>query len=143
MSEKENLTSVEQIFDSLNSRDFGADDELYAAGYQYDAPGTPGGLNLEQAREYVNGFITAIPDLHFKLKTKVAQGDFVAVSWVSTGTHSGPLRTPTGDTIPPTNKKVTGTGSSFYEFRDGKIINSQVYWDMASLLAQIGMMPGM
>jgi steroid delta-isomerase-like uncharacterized protein len=143
MSEKENLASVERIFASLNSRDLRSNDDLYAPGYKYEAPGAPGAINLDQAREYVQGFITAFPDLHFELKTKVAQGDFVAVAWVSTGTHTGPLRTPTGDSIPPTNKKVTGTGGSFYEFKNGKIINSQLYWDMATLLAQIGMMPGM
>lgn len=143
MSEKENLASIERVFANLNSRNLGSDDDLYAAGYQYEAPGAPGAVNLEGAREYVQGFITAFPDLHFELKTKVAQGDFVAVSWVSTGTHTGPLRTPTGDSLPPTNKKVIGSGSSFYEFKGGKIIKAQVYWDMVTLLAQIGMMPGM
>jgi predicted ester cyclase len=143
MSEQANLASVEKIFSDLNARNLGSNDDLYAAGYQYQAPGAPGPLNLEQSRGYVEGFLTAFPDLHFELKTKVAQGDYVAVSWESTGTHTGPLRTPTGDTLPPTNKKVHGTGSSFYQFKNGKIVSSQIYWDMVTLLAQIGMMPGM
>ena len=143
MSEKENLAIVERIFAALNARDLGSQDGSYAPGYQYEAPGAQGKINLEQAREYVQGFLTAFPDLHFELKTKIAQGDHVAVAWASTGTHTGPLRTPTGDMLPPTNKKVSGTGSSFYEFRNGKIINSQLYWDMATLLVQIGVMPGM
>jgi len=143
MSEKENLSKVERIFTALNARDISSNDDLYASGYQYEAPGIQGAANLDQARDYVEGFLTAFPDLHFELGTKVAQGDLVAVSWTSTGTHTGPLRTPTGDSIPPTNKKVRGTGSSFYQFKDGKIISSQLYWDMTTLLAQIGMMPGM
>ena len=143
MSEQENLTSVEKIFTSLNAHNLGADDELYAPGYQYSAPGVASALNLKQSRDFIQGFITAFPDLHFELKTKIAQGDFVAVSWESTGTHTGPLRTPTGGTLPPTNKKGFVPGSSFYQFENGKIINSQTYWDMATLLAQIGMMPGM
>lgn len=143
MSEKENLASVVRIFASLNSRNLGSEDEMYAADYQYEAPGAAGALSLEQAREYIQGFINAFPDLHFELKTKIAQGDSVAVSWESTGTHTGPLRTPTGATLPPTNKKGVVTGSSFYQFKDGKIINSQQYWDMVTLLTQLGMMPGM
>lgn len=143
MSEKENLACVERIFNALNSKDLDSTDDYYAPGYQFEGPGAPGAIDLDRSKEYIRGFLTAFPDLHFKLTTKVAQGDSVAVSWASSGTHTGPLGTPTGDTIPPTNKKTTVTGSSFYEFRNGKIINSQIYWDMASLLAQIGMMPGM
>jgi hypothetical protein len=45
-------------------------------------------------------FMTAFLDLHFELNDKVAQGDLVAMSWVSSGTHSGPLRTPTGEMLP-------------------------------------------
>lgn len=143
MSEQENLRTVEMIFSTLNSREIGAMDHAYTSDYRYEAPGINGPVNLEAARGYVDGFITAFPDLHFELKDKVAQGDVVAVSWESTGTHTGPLRTPTGDVLPPTNKKVFGQGSSFYRFKDGKIASSAIHWDMVTLLAQLGLMPGM
>ena len=42
-----------------------------------------------------------------------------------------------------TNKKASVNGSTFYEFKNGKVVSSQIYWDMVTLLAQIGMMPGM
>lgn len=143
MSEQENLRTVEKIFAALNARQLGAMDEVYTDDYKYEAPGVPGVVGLEAARGYVSGFITAFPDLHFELKDKVAQGDLVAVSWVSTGTHTGPLRTPTGDMLPPTNKYVSGQGSSFYRFKNGKITSSAIHWDMVTLLAQLGLMPGM
>ncbi len=143
MAEQANTASVEKIFSDLNARNLTANDDLYATGYRQESPGAPEPMTLEQSRENLQGFITAFPDLSFKLRTKVAQGDFVAVSWASSGTHTGPLRTPTGDSIPPTNKKASVNGSSFYEFKNGKIVSSQIYWDMTSLLAQIGMMPGM
>jgi steroid delta-isomerase-like uncharacterized protein len=143
MSEQENLHAVEQIFATLNARQLGAMDDVYAADYKYEAPGLPGPVDQETARGYVQGFVTAFPDLHFELKDKVAQGDLVAVSWVSSGTHSGPLRTPTGEMLPPTDRKVTGQGSAFYRFKNGKITSSAIHWDMVALLAQLGLMPGM
>jgi steroid delta-isomerase-like uncharacterized protein len=143
MSEQENLRTVEKIFAALNDRQFGATDDAYAADYRYEAPGLPGPVDHATSGDYVRGFVTAFPDLHFELKDKVAQGDLVAVSWVSTGTHTGPLRTPTGEMLPPTGRKATGQGSSFYRFKNGKITRSAIYWDMVSLLAQLGLMPGM
>jgi predicted ester cyclase len=143
MSEQENLRIVEKIFRTLNTRELGAMDDAYAANYKYEAPGAPGPLNIEQSRGYVEGFIKAFPDLHFELIDKVAQGDLVAVTWMSSGTHTGPLQTPTGDTLPPTNKKSSVPGSSIYRFKNGKITSSAVYWDMVTLLAQLGLMPGM
>jgi len=143
MSEQANTAIVEKLFAALDTKDFSSTDGYYADGYRQESPGAPAPLTLEQSRENLQGFFTAFPDLSFKLRTKVAQGDFVAVSWASSGTHTGPLRTPTGDTIPATNKKASVNGSTFYEFKNGRVVSSQVYWDMVSLLAQIGMMPGM
>ena len=80
---------------------------------------------------------------HFTLRHKIAQGDFVSVTWTATGTHTGPLRTPTGNTIPPTNKKGVNSGSTTYEFKNGKAVASWTYWDMVALLAQLGLMPDM
>ena len=143
MSEQENVASVEKLFAALNARELGSTDAMYAADFQAESPGRPEPMTLEQSRENLQGFLTAFPDLSFELGAKVAQGDFVAVTWVANGTHTGPLPTPSGDSIPATNKKVTNTGSSFYHFENGKIIRVKTFWDMASLLMQIGMMPGM
>jgi len=73
----------------------------------------------------------------------IAQGDFVVVNWMSTGTHTGGLRTPTGAVIPPTGKKAMVPGSTTYQFRGGKVAQTWVHWDMTTLLAQLGLMPGM
>ena len=66
----------------------------------------------------------------------------VVAHWSATGTHNGPLLTPTGDSIPATGKKAQVSGSTTYEFKDGVIARNWVFWDMASLLSQLGLMPG-
>ena len=55
----------------------------------------------------------------------------------------GGLRTPTGTVIPPTGKKVMVPGSTANQFEVGKATQSWVHWDMVTLLAQLGLMPGM
>jgi predicted ester cyclase len=100
-------------------------------------------LNRDQAKAYTQGFITGFPDLHFELTQKVDQGEYVVINWVGNGTHTGPLPTPTGDTLPATGKKATVVGSTTYQIKNGKAVKGWTYWDMVSLLSQLGMMPGM
>jgi hypothetical protein len=85
--------------------------------------------------------LTAFPDLHFELRDKVAQGDLVAVSCVDWHAQRTP-RTPSGATLPATNKKVNGQGGSFYASKTA-ITSSAIHWDMATPLSQLGLMPGM
>ena len=54
---------------------------------------------------------TAFPDLHIETVRSFGQGDWVCVEWVVTGTHTGPLMGPGGETIPATNKTARVPGS--------------------------------
>lgn len=72
----------------------------------------------------------------------VAQGDHVVVNWIAIGTHDGPLTTRTGETVPATGRKSTMPGSSTMGFKDGKIVWKHDYYDVMTLLANIGAGPG-
>ena len=143
MSEQDNTKIALKFFEGLNSHVPGANRELQSADYKQESPGAVGMMNTEQAEAYVQGFIDAFPDLHFDIRHTIAQGDFVVVNWIGSGTHTGGLRTPTGAVIPPTGKKAMVPGSTTYQFKGGKAIQSWLHWDMTTLLAQLGLMPGM
>ena len=143
MSEQENIRVAEKLFEALNAHDLSRGSDYEAADYRFEGPGANGALNRDQARAYTQGFLNAFPDLHFEVKQKIAQGDYVVINWVGSGTHNGPLRTPTGATIPATGRKATAPGSTTYQIKNGKAVFSQTYWDMVTLLAQLGLMPGM
>jgi len=143
MSEQDNIRTVEQIFENINAHDPGRSPDRYTPGYTLEGPGAPGPLTYESSLVYLHGFITAFPDLHFSLKHKIADGDNVAVTWTATGTHNGPMLTPTGATIPPTGKKGVVVGCTTYVFKGDKVATSSNYLDMVSLLTQLGLMPGM
>jgi len=143
MSEQDNMRAVEQVFAEINAHDLGRSAKLYDPGYKFEGPGAPGPLPYDQSLAYTQGFLNAFPDLHFTLKHKIADGNNVAFTWTATGTHNGPMVTPTGATIPPTGKKGVVSGCTTYEFKGDKIVASATYWDMVSLLTQLGLMPGM
>ena len=142
MSEQENIRVAEKSIEAMNSHDLSRDD-LFNEDFQAEVPGAQGGFNREQSRANSEIFIAAFPDLHFEVVRRIAQGEYVVFNWVSTGTHTGSLRTPSGNMIPPTGKKGTIYGSTTYRIRDGKISNTWTYWDMAAMLAQLGLLPPM
>ena len=141
MSEQDNVKVAMALFDNLNAHDLDKNHALQSDDVKFEAPGAPGALDRAQGRAYTQGFITAFPDLHFDIKLTVAQGDHVVVNYVGTGTHTGPLTTPSGGTIPPTGKKAAVPGSNTLEIKNGKITHSWVYFDMVTLLGQLGLMP--
>ena len=101
-------------------------------------------MNAEQNRMYTQNFLTAFPGSKFEVLHTIAQGDYVVVNWkAGGGAHTGPLHTPSGCTIPPTGKTATVVGSTTSQIKNGKITRSWTFWDMTSLLGQLGLMPPM
>jgi predicted ester cyclase len=143
MSEQENTQIAMKFFAEINSRNFGSNRQYQTPDYKQESPGAPGAMDSQQSEDYLMGFIEAFPDLHFDIRHTIAQGDYVVINWMSSGTHTGGMRTPTGAVIPPTGKKAMVPGSTTYLFKGGKAAQSWVHWDMVTLLAQLGLMPNM
>jgi steroid delta-isomerase-like uncharacterized protein len=80
------------------------------------------------------------PDGKVTIDRTIASGDNVVVEYTGTGTQTGTLRGPGGD-IPATGRSVTLHLCDVHEIRDGKIRKVSSYFDSASLLEQLGVMP--
>lgn len=143
MSEQENIKAARAFFEAWNMGDLSKTAQYEADNYMGEAPGTPGPLNAEQTRAYNQTFLTAFPGSKFELLLTIAQGDYVVINWKASGVHTGPLQTPSGGSIPPTGKHATLMGSTTSQIKNGKVTRSWNFWDMASLLGQLGLMPPM
>ena len=93
------------------------------------------------ARQYFNGWVTAFPDMRTKQLNRVIGDDSVAAELEFSGTNSGPL-VMGGKTIPATKKKIVGRGTYFARISGGKIIEFRSHPDLAGLMMQLGLMPG-
>jgi steroid delta-isomerase-like uncharacterized protein len=132
---------VIDLFEALNDHNLDTWSGFLSDDFVGEQPGAPGPTNREQTRAYQQTFITAFPDLTFDFGRIIAEGDFAVVDWKATGRHDGPLATPDGQTIPPTKKRATVYGSTTFKVAERKIMRGWVYWDMMTLLAQLGLMP--
>ena len=66
------------------------------------------------------------------------EGDHVLIHWTGSGTHAERLASLTGETVPPTRRRVKVSGALLTVVRDGKLVRHWGYWVQLSLLAQLG-----
>jgi steroid delta-isomerase-like uncharacterized protein len=144
MSEQENIKAAQAFFDAWNAGDLSQADPYEADGYVAEGPGAAGPMNKDQNRAYLQNFLTAFPGSKFEILLTVAQGDYVVMHWkVGGGAHTGPLHTPSGGVVPPTGKTATLVGSTTSQVKNGKVTRTWAFWDMTSLLGQLGLLPPM
>ncbi|MFQ5950555.1 MAG: ester cyclase, partial [Candidatus Geothermarchaeales archaeon] len=87
------------------------------------------------------GFLTAFPDLHVETTRAFGRGDWVCVEHITSGTHTGPMGTPDGETIPATNKKMRFEDALVFKVENDKITRRHLYFDQLGFMAQLGLAP--
>jgi steroid delta-isomerase-like uncharacterized protein len=83
------------------------------------------------------GWATAMPDSKATFHNAVAANNVVTVEMTWRGTHTGPLQLPGGQ-VPPTNRSFEVRGCQVMEMVDNKPKTIRHYFDMLTLLDQLG-----
>lgn len=104
-------------------------------------PVMTGGVGREGVRRfYTNHFIGRHPeDSETRLISRTVGEDRIVDELVHTFTHDiqMPWILPG---VPPTGKEVHLPVVAIVQFEDGKIAHEHIYWDQASVLAQVGLL---
>jgi steroid delta-isomerase-like uncharacterized protein len=96
---------------------------------------------IGQIIEAWQGWAKAIPDSKATFVAEHASGNTAILEVVWKGVHTGPLQTPTG-TIPASNKRIEVPACQVVEVEGEKVRSFTHYFDMMTLLTQIGAMKG-
>lgn len=139
MPERSNAI-VHEAFESWNAHDPETYVSLLDPNHMIEGDTVPGGrlVGRSGALEYMQMFITGFPDLHFDIERELTSGDLVAICWKSTGTHRGPL-----PGIAATGRSGSQHGCTVFRIADGRIAQMWTYWDGATLLRQLGVLPAL
>jgi steroid delta-isomerase-like uncharacterized protein len=138
MSAQDTEKLVRLAYDLYNQRDFARSAQITApdavtvltpTGQQFHGP--------EGAVEYLTGWATAFPDSTVEVTNVVASDTAAVVEFIGRGTHTGPLGTPAGP-IPPSGRRVEFPLCDVWAVRDGKLAGNRNYFDLLTLLRQIG-----
>jgi steroid delta-isomerase-like uncharacterized protein len=89
---------------------------------------------------YVGSYTTAFPDTEFVIRDWVEDDERAVAEGRFTGTHTGTMSTPMGE-LSPTGRSVDLPFTTVFEVRDGKITAHRAYWDNATFMMQLGLMP--
>jgi len=92
---------------------------------------------VEQVIAGFQGWATALPDSKATINKAFVSRDTVVLELTWRGTHKGPLQTPTGQ-IAATGKPVEIEACQVYQLAGGKPLSMRQYFDIATLLQQIG-----
>jgi steroid delta-isomerase-like uncharacterized protein len=90
-----------------------------------------------EVRRYFDETRTAFPDQRNELVALHHADDAVIVEFDLKGTHRGPLRG-----IPPTGREFTCRTLALFLFEDDRLVCERVYFDVLTILAQLGLAPG-
>jgi steroid delta-isomerase-like uncharacterized protein len=134
----ENKTLARRAVDELWTKgNMAAVDQLYSDSCVFHDLGSPEDIRgREGLKQFARMFRTAFPDLQCTIEDLVAEGDTVALRWVSRGTHKGDL---TG--VAPTGKQVTIRGIQMQRISNGRIEEEWTAFNTLSTFQEIGALP--
>jgi steroid delta-isomerase-like uncharacterized protein len=138
MTEQEMMHLARESIEAFNDGDMKRFKATLTPDSVYDEVATRRRVQgADKIAEALQGWKQAFPDAKGTI-TKAVAGDSTAtveITWE--GTHTGPLTGPTG-TIPASGKRQTTRAVEVFTFGDDKIKESHHYFDMMTLLQQLG-----
>jgi steroid delta-isomerase-like uncharacterized protein len=138
MSEQSLIDAAKASTIAYNNKDWNAAKAALTPDFLYDEVAT--NRKIQGADEVITawqGWGAAFPDSKATFDKAHASGDTVVLEVTWRGTHKGPLQTATRQ-IPATGKAIEIRACQVFEIAGGKAKSMRHYWDMATMLQQIG-----
>jgi len=123
---------------AYNEKNWDAVKASVTSGFVYDEVGTQ--RRVQGINDFLAawcGWAAALPDSKATFHSALVSGNTVVLEVTWRGTHTGPLQTPHGE-IAPTGKKIDIRACQVIEIAGDKPQAMRHYFDMATLLKQLG-----
>lgn len=142
MTVEENLNIIEQADEAFQTADWDRFLNLHAESVVVNTPGSSEPVKgREGLAELVKSYHAAFPDIKTETESLFGQGNWVVTEEVLTGTNTGPMTSPTGEEIPPTNKPIRMNQALVFQVENGLIQEVHLYFDQLGMLTQLGLAP--
>ena len=135
------ISIAREGIDAFNKGDWDHTRRLTAPKAVYVEPAT--GRRTDDVEDFIElakGWRAGFPDVKGTVTKAIQSGDTVVLEITWAGTHTGTLVTPMGD-IPATGKKTVTAAVEIVQTSGGKITEMKHYFDLLTLLHQLGVMP--
>jgi steroid delta-isomerase-like uncharacterized protein len=135
------LESIKQHLAAYSASNWDAYKDGFTKDVVYEEMATK--IRVQGVDKYVDAvqrWKRAFPDLKATFINGFVSGDKAVVEVMWEGTHTGPFDGPLG-AIAPTNQRGRVNGVLVMTLKDGKIAESRHYFDLLTVLSQIGVVP--
>jgi steroid delta-isomerase-like uncharacterized protein len=136
------ISLAKEGVEAFNQGDWGRTQQLSTPDVVYYEAAT--GTRTKDVDSFVQAskaWRSAFPDAKGTVTSSLASGDTAVLEITWEGTQKGDLMTPSGDRIPATGKKVSIPAVQIVQTSGGKIAETHHYFDLMSMMAQLGVMP--
>jgi predicted ester cyclase len=144
MSVEENLQLMKTLDDAWNSQEWDTFNERHAENVAVYWPGQPEPTKgRENHQKEAEEFFKTFPDNHVEndpYMVLFGQDDWTCSVATFTGTMMGPMKGMDGEIIQPTYKKFKVEFCTVAHWKNGKIIEEKLFYDLMSMMKQIGLM---
>jgi steroid delta-isomerase-like uncharacterized protein len=123
----------QQMVNAWNARDYDTMQSLLHPDYTYTGGDGKEMRGPEAGMAIARMYAAAFPDGRIEVQRVYTQGDTAVAEFVARGTHGGELMG-----IAPTGRAVEINICNVMELRDGKIHREREYFDMLTMLTQLG-----
>lgn len=122
--------AVATLFSVWNTKEYDRLDSVMAPGIRRVAP-DQNAENRDEIKAFMRQVHTAYPDFRLEMNESAFKGDLAFIRWTVTATHSGE------GSVPATGKSIEISGMTLNRFEDGMLAEEMVYYDTATLEAQL------
>ena len=138
MSQQQLIDAAKAPLIAFNEKDWNAVRASVTSDFVYDEVATHRRVQgVDQVIPLWQGWATAFPDAKATFHSALASDRTVVLELTWNGTHKGPLQTPQGP-IPATGKRIEIRSCFVTEIAGDKAKLQRHYFDMATMLQQLG-----
>lgn len=139
------MGQAREVMDRLTMAATSNDRETLAGCYAADAVAWTPDLGEITGRDaivnYLMQFPESFPDVRYEYVQKHEVGDIAIDEGFITGTNSGPVPLPSGETLPATGKTVRVRSCDVAHVEGGIVTRHHFYFDQMEFLGQLGLLP--
>lgn len=142
MSTQDNMFLMKKLDDAWNSQDWDTFSKLHSEDVLVHWPMQPPTNGIEAHRKEGEYFFNVFPDNHVgnnPYKVLFANEDWTCSIAELTGTHKGPMMGFDGTSIPATNKSFKVDFCTVAHWKDGRIIEENLFYDVMGMMKQLGL----
>lgn len=143
MSDEENMKLMKTLDDAWNSQDWDTFSKRHAENVIVHWPMQPPTNGIDAHKKEGEYFFKVFPDNHIgndPYKTLFARDSWTCSIAELTGTHQGPMMSFDGKVIPPTNKSFKVDFCTVALWKDGRIVEENLFYDVMGMMKQLGLM---